>query len=127
MGYDRKTYTMIHFEPCCEVSLYSLLRVISEDEVGYFGILGFVIYLSGSFVNVYSEFQRYFWKLENDGLYTSGLFSFARHINYFGEVSSFVGFAMLSGYLDRKCFDRFVLKDSQYFDNWCSSVFTEQK
>ena len=88
------------FEPCSEVSLYSLLRVISTDELGYFGILGFLIYLSGSFVNVYSEFQRYFWKLENDGLYTGGLFSLARHINYFGEVFSFVGFAMLSGYLN---------------------------
>ncbi len=61
---------------------------------------GVVLYIIGSFINTISEYQRYRWKKypENKGkLYTGGLFRYSRHINYFGDVVLFTGFAMLTG------------------------------
>ena len=61
---------------------------------------GVVLYVIGSFMNTISEYQRYRWKKnpENNGkLYTMGLFRYSRHINYFGDVVLFIGFAMFTG------------------------------
>ena len=46
-----------------------------------------------------SEYSRHVWKArpENWGhLYTEGLFQYSRHINYFGDLLLFGGFAMLT-------------------------------
>jgi protein-S-isoprenylcysteine O-methyltransferase Ste14 len=46
-----------------------------------------------------SEHSRYIWKArpENQGhLYTEGLFSYSRHINYFGDLLLFGGWAVLT-------------------------------
>ncbi len=61
---------------------------------------GVVLYVIGSFINTISEYQRYRWKKnpENKGkLYTGGLFRYSRHINYFGDVVLFTGFALFTG------------------------------
>jgi protein-S-isoprenylcysteine O-methyltransferase Ste14 len=61
---------------------------------------GLVLYVIGSILNTVSEYQRYRWKKNprNKGkLYTGGLFRYSRHINYFGDVVLFTGFAMLTG------------------------------
>ncbi len=61
---------------------------------------GIVLYLIGSFINTTSEFLRYRWKKNSDNrgkLYTGGLFKYSRHINYFGDVILFTGFAMFTG------------------------------
>lgn len=55
----------------------------------------------GTWLNLWSEFQRYWWKLEGNRqgrLFTGGLFSYCRHINYFGEVLSFVGYGIASAW-----------------------------
>lgn len=60
-------------------------------------VLGLLVFLLGTFINVWPEYTRHVWKLDptNAGhLYVGGLFAVCRHINYFGEVLSFVGFAM---------------------------------
>jgi len=62
--------------------------------------LGVVIYLLGSFINTGSEYLRYRWKKipEHKGkLYTGGFFKLSRHINYFGDVILFIGFALFTG------------------------------
>ncbi len=58
-----------------------------------------LLYLFGSFLNTGSELQRHWWKMrpENKGkLYTKGLFSWARHINYFGDTVLLTGWVILS-------------------------------
>jgi protein-S-isoprenylcysteine O-methyltransferase Ste14 len=60
---------------------------------------GGLLYLLGSYLNTASELQRYLWKRrpENKGrLYTAGLFHYATHINYFGDLVLFTGWVLLA-------------------------------
>jgi len=62
-------------------------------------IVGVALYLFGSYVNTQAEYSRHVWKLnpENKGkLYTGGLFRFAMHINYLGDLILFAGLALLT-------------------------------
>jgi protein-S-isoprenylcysteine O-methyltransferase Ste14 len=65
-------------------------------------ILGLALFVLGSYLNTGSEYMRHVWKRqpENAGkLYTGGLFRYARHINYFGDITLFTGFALVAGRL----------------------------
>jgi steroid 5-alpha reductase family enzyme len=71
----------------------------NKQGVGIIEMIGILLYLSGSFINTFSESARHVWKLkaENRGrLYTGGLFRFAMHINYSGDIMLFTGFAMIT-------------------------------
>ena len=71
----------------------------NKQVVGAVEVIGILLYLSGSYINTHSEYYRHVWKLkeENRGrLYTEGLFSLARHINYFGDIVLFTGLAMVT-------------------------------
>lgn len=62
-------------------------------------VLGVLLFISGSYFNTYSEIQRKRFKNDpnNKGkLYTQGLFKYARHINYFGDVCWVTGWAIIS-------------------------------
>jgi protein-S-isoprenylcysteine O-methyltransferase Ste14 len=62
-------------------------------------LIGILFYIVGSYIGTVSEHSRYTWKArpENQGhLYTEGLFSYSRHINYFGDLLLFGGCAMLT-------------------------------
>ncbi len=66
------------------------------DPIDYIAI---GIFFIGSFINTGSEFQRKRFKdrPENKGkLYTRGLFSFSRHINYFGDFVWTIGWALMT-------------------------------
>ena len=66
------------------------------DILDYFSIF---LYLFGSWLNTYSEYTRYIWKKNeaNKGRpYTVGLFKYAMHINYFGDIVLFTGFALIT-------------------------------
>ncbi len=55
--------------------------------------------LIGSFLNTGSEIQRWRWKKKpssKDQCYTGGLFGYSMHINYFGDVVLFSGWALLT-------------------------------
>lgn len=106
------------------MTVYFLRRGISWSEVGgvlfAFGVyyIGFsvlggfhdkpldgvdgvalVLFFAGSLINSLSEWLRDRWKKneQNQGkLYTGGLFKYAIHINYFGDVIWVCGFAMLT-------------------------------
>jgi steroid 5-alpha reductase family enzyme len=69
-------------------------------SVGVLTWLGVVLYFIGSYLNTGSEYQRKLWKKdpEHKGkLYTEGLFKYSMHINYFGDVVLFSGFALVTG------------------------------
>ena len=71
----------------------------NKQVVGVVEVIGILLYLSGSYINTHSEFYRHIWKLEekNRGrLYTERLFRYAMHINYFGDIVLFTGFAMIT-------------------------------
>jgi len=61
--------------------------------------LGLALLLFGSFLNSWSEFQRWQWKRQPDAhgkCYTGGLFAYSMHINYFGDSVLFTGWAILA-------------------------------
>ncbi|MGB6032940.1 MAG: DUF1295 domain-containing protein, partial [Bacteroidota bacterium] len=63
---------------------------------------GALLYLTGSYLGTGSEYSRHLWKArpENRGhFYTEGLFQYSRHINYFGDLLLFGGFAVLTHHL----------------------------
>lgn len=93
-----------------EAILISIVMSVILVSLLYFGgrasssinavdIIAIVLYLFGSYLNTYSEYQRYIWKKkpQNHGhVYTEGLFRFSIHINYFGDVILFTGFALVT-------------------------------
>jgi protein-S-isoprenylcysteine O-methyltransferase Ste14 len=70
-----------------------------SGTIGWMEIMGILLFLTGSFLNTASEYFRFSWKQkkENTGhLYTGGLFQYARHINYFGDIVLFGGLAIVA-------------------------------
>ena len=82
--------------------IFPCIAYKSGDYIGTIGwmeIIGILLFLTGSFLNTASEYFRFSWKQkkENTGhLYTGGLFKYARHINYFGDIVLFTGMAMVA-------------------------------
>ena len=81
--------------------LYAFATVGGNNKqvVGVVEVIGMLLYLFGSYINTHSEYSRHVWKLkeENRGrLYTKGLFRLSMHINYFGDIVLFTGFAMIT-------------------------------
>ncbi|WP_088811050.1 MULTISPECIES: DUF1295 domain-containing protein [Listeria] len=62
-------------------------------------VIGIVLFLAGSFINTTSELLRKPFKADpaNKGkLYRGGLFKYAIHINYFGDILWVAGFALVT-------------------------------
>ena len=71
----------------------------NNHPIGVIEIIGVLLYLSGSYINTQSEYYRHIWKKkkENKGrIYTQGLLKCSMHINYFGDIILFTGFAMVT-------------------------------
>jgi len=69
------------------------------DPIGPIDIAGVVMFLIGSYLNVLADYQRFSWKrkIENKGrLYTSGLFEYSMHMNYFGDAVAYFGLALIT-------------------------------
>ena len=101
--------------------------------VGIVEVFGVVLYLFGSYINTRAEYSRHIWKLNpaNKGkLYTVGLFRYAMHINYFGDVVLFVGLAMLTHFtllvIPAFMYFNFVFNIIPSFDRYLEMKYTEQ-
>lgn len=73
---------------------------IHDAPFGAAAIVGFLLFLFGSWINSYSEYDRHVWKQDPDHkgkLYTEGLFRISRHPNYLGDVILFSGMALIAG------------------------------
>jgi protein-S-isoprenylcysteine O-methyltransferase Ste14 len=69
------------------------------DSIGTIDILGISLFLFGSCINTLADYQRFSWKrnTKNKGkLYTSGLFKYSMHINYFGDAIAYFGLALIT-------------------------------
>jgi protein-S-isoprenylcysteine O-methyltransferase Ste14 len=82
-------------------ALYAFANVGGNNKqvIGIVELIGVLLYLLGSYINTHSEYSRYIWKFkeENRGrLYTDELFSMSMHINYFGDIILFTGFATIT-------------------------------
>ena len=69
------------------------------EPIGPIDIAGIAVFLIGSFINFLADYQRFVWKrhIENKGrLYTSGLFKYSMHINYFGDAVAYLGLALIT-------------------------------
>ena len=78
---------------------YVLLGGWQSEPLNVLDFLGVLLFIIGSYFNTYSEFQRKRFKNDpnNKGkLYTQGLFQYARHINYFGDVCWVTGWAIIT-------------------------------
>lgn len=68
-------------------------------SIGILDIIGVFLFLWGAYINTLADYQRFSWKekSENKGrLFTSGLFKYSMHINYFGDSVSYFGLALIA-------------------------------
>lgn len=73
---------------------------IHAAPFGTAAILGILLFLFGSWMNSWSEYQRHVWKRNPDNkgkLYTQGLFRISMHPNYLGDVILFSGMSLITG------------------------------
>ena len=78
---------------------YALLGSHVTAPIGPIDYFAVVLFLLGSYLNTGSELGRKKFKErpENKGkLYTGGLFVYARHINYFGDILWVCGWALMT-------------------------------
>lgn len=90
--------TVMVFEIGCCLLAAGLTRGVPVAP-GWVDAVAISLVLAGSYLNTYSEMQRKWWKdrPENRGrCYTRGLFSWSRHINYFGDCVLFSGWCLLA-------------------------------
>ena len=78
---------------------FVLLGGWNPYQFGILDFIGILLFIIGSYLNTCSEIQRKRFKQDsnnNGKLYTLGLFKYARHINYFGDMCWVTGWAIVS-------------------------------
>lgn len=84
----------------CIYVLMALAGGTNRAPLGVVGVDGIALFVLGSWMNTYAEYQRHVWKQCPDHrgkLFTLGLFRMARHPNYLGDLISFSGLCLMSG------------------------------
>jgi protein-S-isoprenylcysteine O-methyltransferase Ste14 len=83
----------------CVLFAFLLFGLRAPQPMGVMDAGGVLLYAAGSYLGTASEWSRHGWKARpghRGHLYTEGLFRFSRHINYFGDLLLFAGFAVLT-------------------------------
>jgi steroid 5-alpha reductase family enzyme len=84
------------------LTLAAALAIITSSDrqdFGVLGVIGFLVWLIGFAIEVISDQQKSAFKADpaNDGRFiTSGLWSWSRHPNYFGEITLWTGMAIMA-------------------------------
>lgn len=79
--------------------LFGISAGSHTEPIGPIDIVGVLLFLAGSYINVLADYQRFVWKRKNENkgrLYTKGLFKYSMHINYFGDGLAYIGLAMIT-------------------------------
>ncbi len=106
----------------------------SPSSIGMIDYFGILIFLYGSYLNSFSEYQRYVWKKDptNKGkLYTINLFKYSMHINYFGDLLWVIGYSVLthniySAWIPIFLFLFFVFFNIPKLDNYLAEKYKNQ-
>lgn len=80
-------------------ALFGYLASRRTAPLGWLDGIALALYVSGSCLNTGAELQRKRWKADPahaGHLYRGGLFSLSMHVNYFGDVLLFTGFALVT-------------------------------
>jgi steroid 5-alpha reductase family enzyme len=78
---------------------YALLGYQTRAALNWLDWLGIALFVIGSFTNTFSELQRDAWKKDpahKGQIYTSGLFRYSMHVNFFGDLVWVIGYAILT-------------------------------
>lgn len=78
---------------------YAVLVLPSQSALGTLDWFAIALFVLGSCLNTGSELGRHFFKLDaaNTGkLYTKGLFAYAMHINFFGDILWVTAYALVT-------------------------------
>ena len=84
------------------LTMAAALAIITSQErrsIGIIGVIGLVIWVVGFVIEVVADQQKTAFKANptNDGRFiTTGLWSWSRHPNYFGEITLWTGMAILA-------------------------------
>ena len=84
------------------LTLAAVLSIITASDRASFGLLGglgFVVWIVGFVIEVVADTQKSAFKADaaNDGRFiTTGLWSWSRHPNYFGEITLWTGMAIMA-------------------------------
>ena len=79
--------------------LFGISAGSHTEPIGPIDIVGVLLFLAGSYINVLADYQRFVWKRKNENKgrrYTKGLFKYSMHINYFGDGLAYIGLAMIT-------------------------------
>lgn len=77
----------------------AIITGVEREPIGWAGIVGIVVWLTGFGVEVIADRQKSAFKADpsNDGRFiTSGLWAWSRHPNYFGEMVLWTGIAIMA-------------------------------
>lgn len=69
------------------------------QQIGSVETIGILFFMFGSYLNSRSEYLRHIWKKRDENIghiYTGGLFKYAIHINYLGDIILFSGLALVA-------------------------------
>ncbi len=69
------------------------------EPIGLIEVIGVLFFVLGSYLNSAGEYARHRWKMNPmtaEHLYTGGLFTYVRHINYTGDILLFSGIAFVA-------------------------------
>jgi protein-S-isoprenylcysteine O-methyltransferase Ste14 len=78
---------------------FALLGYKTEHPLDFIDVIGLILFAVGSYLNTGSELMRDKWKKvpgNKEKLYTDGLFRYAMHINYFGDILWVTAYAILT-------------------------------
>lgn len=78
---------------------FSLFVLPTNHPLDLIDGIGIMLFIAGGWLNTGGELLRHKWKKnpENKGkIYTKGLFKYARHINYFGDLLWVIAYAILT-------------------------------
>ncbi len=95
-----EVFGLVSFFAMIEVGFLMIGVGVFRDaavELNALDALALALLVIGSFLNSFSEMQRKWWKSKPNSkghCYTEGLFRYSMHINFFGDVVLFAGWAL---------------------------------
>lgn len=77
----------------------AIITAAEREDLEWLGVVGIVVWVIGFVIEVVADQQKSAFKRDpaNEGRFiTTGLWSWSRHPNYFGEITLWVGMALLA-------------------------------